>query len=141
MFIGSYSHSVDDKGRLIMPARFREGLCGSLHITIGLDDCLVVYNDKEWNALAKKINDLPFTNKAARHLSRSFLGNSAEIELDKQGRILIAQNLRELAGIGRDVVLIGIGEQIEIWDRDKWLDTSDKVDADDFEASLESLGI
>ena len=141
MFIGTYSHSVDDKGRLIIPARFRASLGKGLHITTGIDNCLVIYNDADWEKLAGEINELPMTKRSARYLKRHFIGNSEEIDVDKQGRIVIPENLRTLAGIDKEAVLIGIGEQIEVWDRDAWLVASDSVSTSDIEAGLEELNI
>ena len=120
MFTGEYQHSVDEKGRLIMPAKFREVLGDVFMITKGLDGCLFVYPREEWKALEDKLKNLPFTNKDARAFARFFFSGASECETDKQGRALISANLREYAKINKDVVVIGVGTRIEIWARENW---------------------
>ena len=118
MFMGEYNHTVDAKGRLIVPSKFREQLGDEFVITKGLDNCLFVYDNSEWTALEEKLRALPITNTAGRKFSRFLLGSAATCEVDKQGRILLPSVLREFAGIGKDAVLVGVGSRIEIWNKD-----------------------
>ena len=102
MFMGEYNHSIDTKGRLIMPAKFRDVLGDSFVVTKGLDGCLFVYPDEEWNIFEEKLKTLPLTNKNARQFTRFFLAGAATCEVDKQGRILLPQVLREFAELEKD---------------------------------------
>ena len=120
MFTGEYQHTIDEKGRLIMPAKFREVLGDAFIITKGLDSCLFVYSQEEWKILEDKLKKLPFTNKDARAFARFFFSGAAECETDKQGRVLITGNLREYSRLNKDVVVIGVGTRIEIWGREIW---------------------
>ena len=120
MFIGEYHHSLDDKGRVGMPAKFREDLGVVFYITKGMDSCLFVYDKEEWEKAEEKINNLRLTRKDARAFSRLFFAGASQQSLDKQGRVVIPQNLREYADLSRDVVIIGVSNRVEIWDREKW---------------------
>lgn len=120
MFMGEYFHAIDQKGRLIMPAKIRSGLGERFIITKGLDACLFVYPEHEWKVLEEKLKKLPFTNKNARSFSRFFFSGATEVEFDRQGRILIPNNLRGHAALEKDVVIIGVSTRLEIWDREKW---------------------
>jgi MraZ protein len=120
MFMSEYQHNIDAKGRLFIPARFREGLGDSFIITKGLDGCLFVYTREEWDALEQKLRSLPFTKGDARAFVRFFFSGAAICEVDKQGRILIPGNLREYAGLEKDVVIIGVSTRVEIWSKNKW---------------------
>jgi len=120
LFTGEYQHSIDDKGRLIMPAKFRDMLGDNFMITKGLDSCLFVYPLSEWQNLEAKLKNLPFTNKDARAFARFFFSGASECETDKQGRILIGSILRDYAKISKDVVIIGVGTRIEIWSKEIW---------------------
>ncbi len=120
MFMGEFQHSLDAKGRLIMPAKFRELLGNSFILTKGLDRCLFVYPKDEWTVLEQKLKALPFTHKDARAFIRFFFSGAVEIEIDKQGRILVPPPLREHAGIDKDVVIIGVSNRAEIWSQKEW---------------------
>ncbi|MFX4261407.1 division/cell wall cluster transcriptional repressor MraZ [Pelotomaculum propionicicum] len=120
MFMSEYQHNIDAKGRLFIPARFREGLGDSFIITKGLDGCLFVYTRDEWDALEQKLKSLPFTRGDARAFVRFFFSGAAICEVDKQGRILIPGNLREYAGLEKDVVVIGVSTRVEIWAKEQW---------------------
>ena len=109
MFMSEYTHSIDTKGRVIVPAKFRESLGNEFVITQGLDGCLFVFPNEEWNAFEEKLKSLPMSNKDARKFVRFFLAGAATVELDKQGRILIPTVLREFAGLEKDVVVVGVG--------------------------------
>jgi MraZ protein len=120
MFMSEYQHNIDAKGRLFIPARFREGLGDSFIITKGLDGCLFVYTRDEWSALEQKLKSLPFTRGDARAFLRFFFSGAAICEVDKQGRALIPANLREYARLEKDVVIIGVSTRVEIWAKEHW---------------------
>ncbi|MCD8124542.1 MAG: division/cell wall cluster transcriptional repressor MraZ [Lachnospiraceae bacterium] len=141
MFMGEYNHSIDAKGRLIMPARFREQLGESFVVTQGLDGCLFVYANEEWKLFEEKLKQLPLTNASARKFSRYFLAGAIQCEVDKQGRILLPAKLRAAAGLEKDVVLAGVGERIEIWDKQRWEENSTYDDMDIIAENMEGLGI
>ncbi len=140
-FIGEYNHTVDAKGRVIVPSKFRDKLGDEFVVTKGLDDCLYVYENSEWEQFAEKLSNLSIANPGSRKLTRFFLAGATTCEVDKQGRILLPAVLREFAGIGKDAVLIGNGKHIEIWDKEKWADYSNYDDVDEIAAKLEGLGI
>lgn len=120
MFIGEYQHSVDPKGRVIIPTKLRDGLGEKFVVTKGLDHCLFAYPQNEWSLLEEKLKNLPLTSKDARAFVRFFFSGATECELDKQGRALLPLNLREHASLEKDIVLIGVSTRVEIWSRDKW---------------------
>jgi len=121
MFLGEYQHTMDDKGRLFIPVRLREGLGSSFILTRGLDRCLFGYSFETWKNLEKRINEFPFTSSEVRIFVRFFFAGAAECSLDKQGRILIPQLLREYAALEKDVYILGVSERIEIWSYENWL--------------------
>ncbi|WP_026674383.1 division/cell wall cluster transcriptional repressor MraZ [Alkalihalobacterium bogoriense] len=120
MFMGEYRHNVDEKGRLIIPAKFRDGLGESFVITRGLDRCLFVYPEEEWKQLEAKLKTLPFTKKDARAFTRFFFSGATECELDKQGRVNIVSPLRDFAEIEKECVIIGVSNRVEIWSKGIW---------------------
>ena len=120
MFMGEFQHSLDDKARLTVPAKFREELGPAFIVTRGLDRCLFVYPRKDWEALEGKMRSMPLTRPDARQFIRFFFSGAAECELDKQGRIVVPGNLREYATINKDCVVIGVGARVEIWDQEIW---------------------
>ena len=136
MFSGEYNHSIDEKGRLIIPSKFRFELGEKFILTRGLDGCICIYPMSAWEALEEKLRGLPLTNKNSRLVTRFLVGGAVTCELDKQGRILIPGPLREHAGLTKDVVLAGTLERIEIWDKTRWNET---CNFDDVEAVAESL--
>ena len=140
MFMGEYNHTVDAKGRLIVPSKFREQLGDEFVITKGLDNCLFVYDNSEWTALEEKLRALPITNTAGRKFSRFLLGSAATCEVDKQGRILLPAVLREFAGIEKDAVLVGVGSRIEVWNKDKWMQANTFDDMEEIAEHMERLG-
>lgn len=121
MFIGEYKHAVDDKGRVSLPAKFRAGLASGCVVTRGLDKCLWIYSNDEWQKLAEKIADLPITQKNARSFSRLMLAGASDANLDRVGRVNLPSYLREYADIKKDVVIIGIYSRIEIWPAEVWV--------------------
>ena len=141
MFMGEYSHSIDTKGRLIIPAKFRELLGEEFVLTKGLDGCLSIYPMDEWNAFEEKLKALPLTNKNARTFSRFFVAGATVCELDKQGRILVPATLREFAGLEKDVVLTGSLNRIEIWSKAKWIENSNYDDMDSIAEGMQEMGI
>jgi len=120
MFMGEYQHSLDSKGRLIIPAKFREELGENAVMTRGLDNCLFLFPQSEWLVLEEKLKTLPLTKATARQFVRFLFSGATECDLDKQGRITIPQNLRDYAKVDKDVVVIGVSNRIEIWSRDRW---------------------
>jgi MraZ protein len=120
MFMGEYQHSLDSKGRLIIPAKFREELGENAVMTRGLDNCLFLFPQSEWMVLEEKLKTLPLTKATARQFVRFLFSGATECDLDKQGRITIPQNLRDYAKVDKDVVVIGVSNRIEIWSRDRW---------------------
>ncbi len=120
MFLGEFNHSLDPKGRVIIPSKFREALGEEFIITKGLDNCLFVFPKEEWKVLEAKLKDLPLTLKDARAFVRFFFSGATEASLDKQGRVLIPQNLRDHCRLDKDAVIIGVPNRIEIWSSDLW---------------------
>ena len=143
MFIGEYCHSIDVKGRVSIPAKFREELGKSFILTKGLDNCLFIYSMNEWNVMECKLKQLPLTNKDARAFVRFFFSGATECELDSQGRIRIANNLKEHANLQKDAVIIGVGTRIEIWSNDEWqkYNSDDNLSYDEIASKMEELGI
>ena len=141
MFMGQYNHTIDTKGRVIVPSKFRERLGEEFVVTKGMDGCLFVYANEDWAVFEQKLTSLPLINKEARKFARFFLAGASQVEVDKQGRILIASNLREFAGLDKEVVLVGVGSRIEIWSLEKWEGMDFDDDMDDISATMESLGL
>ncbi|RSK26932.1 transcriptional regulator MraZ [Bacillus sp. HMF5848] len=126
MFMGEYHHSIDTKGRLIVPAKFRDALGDTFVITRGLDGCLFVYPMPEWKILEEKLKALPLTKKDARAFTRFFFSGAVEMELDKQGRVNLPSPLVTYATLEKDCVVIGVSNRVEIWDKAKWQQVVDE---------------
>ena len=143
MLIGEYEHSLDTKGRLILPAKLREDIGEKFIITKGLDSCLFGFSKTEWNNFEDKLKTLPLTNKNARDFVRFFLSGAIEAELDKQGRFLIPSNLREYATLDKEAVITGVGTRIEIWDNTKWkaYNSEENLSADQIAENMANLGM
>ena len=141
MLIGEYEHSLDSKGRMILPAKIREDLGEKFIITKGLDGCLFGFSESEWNNFEEKLKQLPLTNKNARTFSRFFVAGATTCELDKQGRILVPQTLREFAGLEKDVVLTGNLNRIEVCSKEKWSENCNYDDMDSIAESMQDMGI
>lgn len=120
MFMGEFQHSIDDKGRIIIPAKFRELLGSSFVVTRGLDQCLFVYPMKEWEVLEQKLKALPLMKSDARAFTRFFFSGATECEWDKQGRVNLPSNLRQYAKLEKDCVVLGVSNRVEIWSKDTW---------------------
>ena len=142
MFIGEYQHALDSKNRMIVPSKLREELGNKFVITKGLDGCLYAYPQDEWKNLEEKMKNLPLTNRDARSFVRFFFAGACEIEMDKQGRGLIPQNLKEYAGIEKEIVSIGVLTRVEIWSKEKWQEYNDSnVDFESIAEKMSDLGI
>ncbi|CAM3575723.1 division/cell wall cluster transcriptional repressor MraZ [Marinicrinis lubricantis] len=120
MFMGEYQHSVDDKGRMIVPAKFRDMLGPTFVMTRGLDNCLFIYPQEEWSVLEQKLKALPLMKSDARAFTRFFFSGATECELDKQGRVNIPNNLKEHAKLSGNAVVIGVSNRVEIWAKEVW---------------------
>lgn len=141
MLMGEYSHSLDAKGRIIIPAKLREQLGDTFVVSKGLEGCLFVFPPAEWEKLSNKIQALPLTDPRGRKFSRYFFSGASELEVDKQGRALLPPNLREEAQLEKDVVLCGVGNRVEIWSKEKWEDVSHYDDIEELAEQLAELGI
>jgi MraZ protein len=143
VLIGEYEHSLDAKGRLIMPSKLREDIGEKFIITKGLDGCLFGFSKQEWTNFEEKLKTLPLTNKNARDFVRFFLSGATECEIDKQGRFLIVANLRQYASMEKEVVIIGVGTRIEIWNKQKWdsYNSEENISADEIAENMTMLGI
>ena len=122
MFIGEYHHSIDSKGRIIIPSKFREELGSKFIVTRGIENCLFVYSIDNWNKICDKLSSLPFTRKDARNFIRFFMSGATEVELDNQGRVNISSVLVNYANIIKECVVIGTGDRLEIWAMESWND-------------------
>ncbi len=120
MFIGEYHHTIDDKGRIIIPSKFREELGDSFIITRGIENCLFVYSFDNFKNITDKLASLPFTKKDARNFSRFFMSGATNVELDKQGRANITAPLINYAHLKKDCVIVGTGDRLEIWSQEDW---------------------
>ena len=141
MFMGEYNHTIDAKGRLIIPSKFREVLGDEFVVTKGLDGCLFVYDNKEWSAFEEKLKSLPLTNKDARQFVRFFLAGATLAEVDKQGRILVPANLREFAELEKEVVLVGVASRVEIWSKARWENAATYDDVEEIAEHMAELGL
>ena len=138
MFMGEYHHNIDDKGRLIIPSKFRNELGEKFIVTRGLEECLFVYSISEWNEIINKLKQLPFTNKDARLFMRMFMSGATECELDKNGRINIPTILAKYASLDKECVVIGVNERLEIWSSSKF-DNFFNENIDNFSDIAENL--
>ena len=143
LFIGEYEHSLDAKGRVIMPVKLRDDIGEKFIVTKGLDGCLFAYSLEEWHNFEEKLKNLPLTNKNARDFVRFFLSGAVECEIDKQGRFLIPGNLREYATLEKEIIIIGVGTRIEIWNKEEWkkYSSDENISADEIAENMTMLGI
>ena len=143
MFIGEYNHSVDTKGRMNVPAKFREDLGERFYMTKGLDNCLFMFPEAEWRVFEEKLKTLPLTNRNARAFVRLFFAGATECTLDKQGRVNIPQTLRVHGQIEKDVIVIGVGTRVELWSETNWNAYNDpeNISYDDIAEQMAELGI
>lgn len=143
MFIGEYKHTIDDKGRTALPIKFRSKLEDAVVITRGLDNCLFAYPKSEWEIIAEKLAEMPLSQTNARAFARLMLAGAMEVEIDKQGRIILPQYLRKFANLNKNIVITGLYNRIELWDETAWKEYQDKTEADaeDIAEKLTDLGI
>lgn len=143
MFIGEYQHSLDEKGRLAVPVKFRKDLAKGAVVTKGLDNCLYVYTNKEWEQLAKKLAALPISKANTRAFSRLMLAGAMDVSLDKQGRVILPEYLREYAQLSKRVIVTGLYNHLEIWDEEQWkkYKLSTEKDSSTIAEALEGLDV
>ena len=142
MFMGEYQHAIDNKNRIIVPSKFREALGDKFVITKGLDGCLYIYDMDEWGLLQEKLKKLPLTSKDARAFVRLFFSGANEVQLDKQGRALIPQNLIEYSKINKEIISIGVMSRIEIWSKERREEYNESnIDYDEEKKKMSELGI
>lgn len=137
MFLGEYSHALDAKNRIFIPAKYREELGEMFVITKSVDKCLTVYTMAEWEKLKEKLDSLPATK--SRQIKRFMFANATDVQCDSQGRVLLSAPLREYAGIEKNTVIIGVGSYLEIWDEEAWLLERSKENAEDIAQMMEEL--
>jgi MraZ protein len=136
-FLGTYEHTLDAKGRLVMPRKFRDQLQEAFVITKGQEDCLYVWPSDAWDREYARVSSLPTTDRRARKFARSFFAGAVDVQLDKQGRIQIPEKLRKFAGIAKDTTVVGAGQRIEVWATDVWL--SEEAQADEYYSGIEEV--
>ena len=141
MFMGKYNHTIDPKGRLSIPSKYRDILGDEFVVSKGMDGCLFVYAIEDWKTFEEKLASLPLINVEARQFARFFLSGAQYVTVDQQGRILMPQDLREFAGLEKDVVLAGMGGRIEIWSLEKWNENSGQVDINKISEGMINLGL
>lgn len=140
MFMGEHNHTIDAKGRIIVPAKFREALGEEFVVTLGLDGCLFVYPNDEWQSFISQLKTLP-GSKDARQMQRYFLAGATTCEVDKQGRILIPSKLREQAGLNKDVVFVGVLSKIELWSKERWESNNNYDNMDEIAEHMSEFGL
>ncbi|MDO5716799.1 MAG: division/cell wall cluster transcriptional repressor MraZ [Tissierellia bacterium] len=138
MLIGEFRHSLDAKGRIIIPSKIRESLGQSFVMTKGLEGCISIYTLEQWDKIREKLDNLPFGSRESRAAQRFFYSNAVPCEYDKQGRLLIPQNLREYAGLESEVQITGVSRRLELWNPERW-DQYIEESVEDPEALFESL--
>lgn len=140
MLVGEYTHNIDDKGRLIIPRKLRA--VGNLFVASkGLDGCIFIFPKSEWEKFQEKLRTLPISNKNARTFTRFFLASAYECELDKQGRFILPDTLKEFAKIDKSVVVVGMDTRLEIWDQEIWKKKTEELSSDEIAENMEFLGI
>lgn len=143
MFIGEYQHNIDEKGRLAMPKKFRPDLSKGAVVTRGLDRCLFVYPMEQWEELAKKLASMPISQSKSRAFARLMLAGAMDVQLDKQGRIVLPEYLREYAGVSKKTVVTGLYDRLEIWDEKSWdkYKSATEEDSNEIAEALSELGV
>lgn len=143
MLIGEYQHTIDSKGRMIVPSKLRDSLGETFVITKGLDSCLFIYPKEEWSIIEEKLKTLPLTNRDARAFVRFFFSGACECSIDKQGRMLIPGNLREHAKLIKESIIIGVATRVEVWSKENWEDYTedDNLSYDQIAEKMAELGI
>jgi len=143
MFIGEYQHNLDEKGRLAVPAKFRSTLAKGAVVTKGVDDCLFLYTNEEWQKLATKLAALPISKANTRAFARQMLAGAMDVQLDKQGRIILPEYLRKYAALRKKAIVAGLYNRLEIWDEDNWNKYKKGIEkqSGDIAEALEGLGV
>ena len=139
--MGKYNHTIDPKGRLSIPSKYREVLGDEFVVSKGMDGCLYVYANDDWKVFEGKLASLPLMSEEARQFARFFLSGAQPVTVDKQGRILMPQDLRDFAGLEKDVVLAGMGSRIEIWSLERWKANNDSIDINAISRGVMNLGL
>lgn len=138
MFIGEYHHNLDSKGRLIIPAKFRDQIGDEIIFTRGMEGCIFGYPQAEWQKIEAKLAKLPLTQRSARKFTRLFYSGAMETEFDKQGRVNLTATLKEHADLIKECVIVGVSNRIEIWSEDRWQKFADEAD-DNYDDIAEDL--
>lgn len=143
MFLGEYHHTIDDKGRLAVPMKFREALAIGAVVTRGLDASLFLLPLEEWGKFTEKLGNLPLGQAHSRQFARLMLAGAMDVSLDRQGRCVVPEYLRSYAGLRKDVVIVGVNSRLEIWDKERWATYTKKAeeDADQIAEQLGAMGI
>ena len=143
MFIGEFSHNLDDKGRIAIPKKFRPNLSRGAVVTRGLDNCLFLYTKKEWEKLAEKLAALPFAQANTRAFSRLMLAGAMDVEIDAQGRVILPEYLRQYAQLKKEIIVAGLYNRIEIWNAEKWNEYKTKTEAESNQIAeqMSALGV
>ena len=141
MFTGEYNHTIDQKGRLIIPNKFRNLLGEVFVITKGVDECLEIYDKETWDKFSEKINSLPYSNPTAREFKRIFIGRACDLTPDKIGRVQLTVALRNVASLKQDVTFLGVGDHIEVWDTETFKKKNNFDDSDELSRKMEGLNI
>ncbi len=143
MFIGEYQHTLDAKGRMFVPSKFRDELGDTFIVTLGLDNCLFVFPQEEFDRLKAKLDAVSITNKDARRFARFFFARACECEMDKQGRIMLPNNLRDYAGLTKDVTVVGVSNRVELWNTESWETehSFENFSPDELSEKMELLGL
>jgi MraZ protein len=143
MFIGEYQHTIDIKSRIIVPSKFRDELGARFVLTKGLDNCLFIFSMDEWNRFEEKLKNLPVASKDARAFVRYFFSGAVLCDMDRQGRLIIPQNLREHAKIDKEIVIIGVLSRVEVWSKSEWEGYNESADLgyDAVSEKMAELGI
>lgn len=139
MFLGEYKHSMDKKGRIAIPAKFRDKLGRGAIITRGIDKCLFVFPKNEWNKLAKKLMELPISQARSRAFVRLMLSGAADVKFDVQGRILLPEHLKKYAGLSKNIIIAGLYNRIEMWNKSEWDEYKNKTESESEEIA-EQMG-
>ena len=143
MFIGEYNYSIDIKGRVAIPAKFRVALSKGAVVTRGLDNCLFVYSKTEWTILAEKLSSLPISQANTRAFSRLMLAGAMDVKIDRQGRIIIPDYLKKYAGMKKRAIIAGLYNRLEVWDEDRWNEYKTKTEknSNEIAENLSALGV
>ena len=141
LFAGKFIHTLDAKGRIIVPAKFKKNLGDTFVLSLGLDGCLYIFPNDQWENFIKELDDLPGTDKKVRTIRRAFMSLSADCEIDKQGRVLIPTELRTKAKITKEAVFVGVGHKIELWDKKQYEEANDFDSIEDLAEDLTAYGI